>query len=101
MVRLTVVSQTVEEAVVTLDGWLEGADVELVEREGTGYLRDSRSLVLDLSGVRSIDQCGIALLLAWSHDRVSLCGGSLFLRTLLRVNGLDLPPQRERRDRRG
>ena len=89
MVRLTVVSQTAEEAVLKLDGWLEGADVVLLKREGTDCLKDSRSLVLDLSGVRSIDQAGIALLQAWSIDRVSLCGGSLFLRTLLKAHGLE------------
>ena len=74
MVRLTVVSQATEEIVLKLDGWLEGADVELLEREATDCLKRARSLVLDLTGVRSIDQSGIALLQTWSRDRVSLCG---------------------------
>ena len=89
MVRLTFVSQTAEESVLKLDGWLEGTDVELLEREGTDFLKHSRSLVLDLTGVRSIDQSKIALLQTWSRDRVSLCGGSLFVRTLLKAHGLD------------
>ena len=89
MLRLTVVSEALEETVLKLDGWLEGDDVEILEREGIELLKHSRSLVLDLAGVRSIDQSGIALLQAWSRGRASLCGGTLFVRTLLSVHGLD------------
>ena len=89
MVRLTVVSQTAEEAVLRMAGWLEGSDIEVLKLEGKRCLSHSKSLLLDLSGVRSIDQAGMGLLRVWSQNGVSLSGGSLFLRALLKAHGLE------------
>ncbi len=88
MLRLTVISQTKEEVVLRLDGWISGADVALLKEEGTRLLQESERLVLDLKGVRSIDRAGIELLHSWPKDRLVLRGASLFLSTLLKEYGL-------------
>ena len=87
MMRLTVVSQTPAEMILKVEGWISGAEVALLEEEGT-RLQEGERLVLDLSGVHSIDEDGIALLQRWSGDRLELRGGSAFVRRLLEVNGL-------------
>ena len=84
MLRLTIVSQSVEEIVLKVDGWLAGESVDLLEREGLCHLQEAGRLVLDLEGVRFIDQAGIALLQQWSGERLVLRGGSSFVRMLLK-----------------
>ena len=88
MVRLTVISQTEEEGVLKVEGWVSGADVEILEEEGARLLRQSERLVLDLDEVQFIDRKGIALLRRWSGERLDLRGGSLFIRGLLEQHGL-------------
>lgn len=88
MLRITLVSQTKEEAVLKVEGRVSGADVELLEQEGTRYLRNAGRLALDLTGVRFIDEAGVALLRRWSGERLALRGGSPFVRALLTDNGL-------------
>ena len=88
MVRLTVISQTNEEAVLKVEGWVSGADVALLEEEGARLLREAECLILDLSGVRFIDREGIALLQRWSGERLVLHGASPFVRTRLAEHGL-------------
>ena len=88
MVRLTVISQTKEEAVLKVEGWVSGADAALLEEEGTRLLGESGRLVLDLEGVRFIDREGIALLRRWSGERLVLRGASPFVRTVLEEEGL-------------
>ena len=89
MLRLTIVSQSAEEVVLQVDGWLAGENVALLEQEGVGHLRQVRCLVLDLKGVRYIDQTGIALLQRWSGDRLVLRPGSSYIRMALEAGGLD------------
>ena len=88
MVRLTVVSQTPEEARRKIEGWVSGVDVGVLEEEGTRLLGETRRLILDLSGVRYMDREGLSLLERWSGDRLMLCGTSTFLHTLLEKHGL-------------
>ena len=89
MLRLTIRSQTPEEVVVEVAGWVSGADVDVLEEEGIRLLQEAERLVLDLKGVKFIDREGIALLQRWSGERlVLLRGGSLFIRTLLEEQGL-------------
>ena len=88
MVRLTIRSQTPKEAVLTVDGWVSGEDVEILEEEGTRLLGKTRRLVLDLKGVQFIDREGIALLKRWSGERLALQDGSPFVRLLLETHGL-------------
>ena len=89
MLRLTIVSQSAEEVVLKVDGWLAGENVALLEREGMGHLQKAHCLVLDLKGVKFIDQTGIALLQQWSGTRLVLRHGSSFIKMLLKAHGLD------------
>ena len=88
MVRLTVISQTEEEATLKIEGWVSGAGVGVLEEEGTRLLGETQRLILDLSGVRFMDREGISLLERWSGDRLTLRGASRFLHTLLERHGL-------------
>ena len=88
MLRLTVVSQTHEEAVLKVDGWVSGANVRLLEKEGTRLLQVADRLVLDLSGVELIDVKGLVLLKGWSGKRLVLRGASRFVSKLLEAEGL-------------
>lgn len=90
MFRLQAISSDSGEVILKLDGWLAGANVGLLQREGAVYLREAKTLILDLEGVRSIDLDGIALLKSWSGERLVLRGSSLFLNTLLKAHGLEL-----------
>ena len=89
MLRLTIVSRNSEKVVLKVDGWLAGDNVDLLEQEGICHLRESKYLVLDLKGVKSIDQTGIALLQEWSGEQLILRGGSPFVKMLLKDHGLD------------
>ena len=89
MVRLTIQCQTPEEALVQVDGWVSGEDVEILEQEGTRLLGEAERLVLDLKGVKFIDEAGIALLRRWWGERLVLRGGSSFIRALLKAHGLE------------
>ena len=88
MIRLTVISQTNEEVVLKVEGWVSGAEVEILEEEGTRLLQETQRLVLELKGVRVIDREGIALLQRWSGERLVLRGTSPFVRTRLAEHGL-------------
>ena len=88
MIRLTVVSQTAEEGVLKVEGWVSGANVAILEEEGIRLLGQSERLVLELDDVQFIDLRGVALLRHWSGERLVLRGGSLFIRGLLEEHGL-------------
>lgn len=88
MVRLTVISQTRAAAALKVEGWVSEEGVALLEEEGTRLLGESACLVLDLRGVRSIDERGMALLKRWSGDRLVLCGASPFVQVQLAKHGL-------------
>ena len=88
MIRLTVTSQSVEETILKIEGWISGSNVALLDEEGTRLLGETQRLVLDLSDVRFIDREGIAVLRGWSGERLELRGASLFLRLRLREHGL-------------
>jgi len=90
MLRLTVTSQTSREIVLKVEGWVAGGKVALLEEEGTRRLQQAEHLVLDLKGVRFIDQAGIALLKRWAGERLVLRNGSSFIQTLLQTHGLDM-----------
>ena len=89
MLRITVISQTREEVILKVEGWISWEDVRVLEEEGEHWLHETRSLVLDLSGVKFIDNGGIELLRRWhGQSHLVLRGGSSFVRMLLRTHGL-------------
>ena len=88
MIRLTIQSQTPEEVVLQVDGWVSGKNVPILEQEGVRLLQEARRLVLDLKGVRFIDEAGMALLQRWSGERFVLRDGPPFVRALLEKHGL-------------
>lgn len=89
MLRITVVAQTKEEVVLKVEGWVSGEYVALLEQEGENWFQKAERLVLDLTGVQIIDGAGLALLKRWYGDQLVLRGGSLFVRSLLAMNGLE------------
>ena len=84
MMRITLLSQSPDEVVLKVEGWVSGEDVDLLEQEGSRWLRQAGHLVLDLSGVKSIDSRGIALLKRWPGEQLALRGESSFVHMLLR-----------------
>ena len=63
-------------------------NVSILEQEGARLLGETERLVLDVSGVRFIDETGIALLERWSGERLVLRNGLPFIRALLERHGL-------------
>lgn len=90
MLRITVMSQAKKEVVLKVEGWVAGEDVVLLEQEGGRWLQQVEHLTLDLSGIRFIDEAGVALLKRWSKEGVALRGAPMFVRELLTG-----PPQAE------
>ena len=88
MIRVTIRSQTPEEVLLQIDGWISGRNVPILEQEGTRLLGESQRLVLDLKGVQFIDGDGIALLQRWSGERLVFRDGSPFVQLLLERHGL-------------
>ena len=90
MIRITVVTQTKEEVVLKVEGWMEEEAVDILAQEGERYIQQTERLVLDLTGIRSIDDTGIRLLQRWSGEHTVLRGASRFIQTLLKVHGLNM-----------
>ena len=59
-------------------GWSAGEYVALLEQAGESAWGSGSRLVLDLEGVQSIDETGIALLQRWAKQ--TRCGGAWVLR---------------------
>ena len=88
MLRITLTSQNETETVLKVEGWLSGGDVDLLAAEGTRRLQESNQLVLELSGLRSIDRGGVAQLKQWVGERLALRGAQPFVKALLEDHGL-------------
>jgi anti-anti-sigma regulatory factor len=94
MMRISTTSQTPEEVVLKLEGWVVREAVPLLEQEGRPWLDQGRRLVLDLAGVRFIDRAGLDLLAGWTGPLLGLRGGSPFVRVQLQRRGLSPGPDR-------
>ena len=94
MTRLTLEPRTPQGTVLSVDGWVAGENVALLEREGARLLQRAERLVLYLSGVRFIDRTGIDLLKRWAGPDLVLRGASPFVGALLAYHGL-VPPERQ------
>ena len=87
VMRLTVKAHSTAEAVLAVEGWVSGQDVDLLAQEGTRWLSRADRLVLDLRQLRGIDPPGIDLLKTWRTDRLALRNGSPFVTALLEAHG--------------
>jgi ABC-type transporter Mla MlaB component len=88
MLRLTHQSRTPEEEVVKVEGWLTREEVDLLAQVGRQVRQRGARLVLELEGVRSIDEKGLALLASWAGPQLVLRRPSLFVGQLLQRHGL-------------
>ena len=82
MLRLTTRSDDPQETVLEAHGSVAGDGVDLLADEVESQQRDG-PLVLDLAGVRYIDQTGVELLRRWTAGGLRVRGGSFFIRALL------------------
>ena len=84
MLRVTRVSGVGGDEELRAEGWIAGEYVSLLERVGEDTWGRGARGVLDLTGVESIDDAGIALLQRWSEGgEVVLRGASPFIRLVL------------------
>jgi anti-anti-sigma regulatory factor len=88
MLRIGITSQTPEEVVLKVEGWVVREAVGLLEQEGQRWLDQGRRVVLDLGGVRFIDRAGLELLASWVGSPIALRGGPPFVRAQLHRRGL-------------
>ncbi len=95
MLRITLESQTPAATALKVEGWLTGMEVTLLEREGNRHLRHSQCLVLDISGVKFIDDVGLSLLKSWSGDHLVLRSATTYMRALLTASGLQSTDENE------
>ena len=93
MIRITEVSQSPEEVVLRVDGYLNKRDVEVLIAEGNRWLEQADRLVLSMIGTPSVNLPGIHLLQQWVDERITLKGGPGTLRILLRCHGLVVQPE--------
>ena len=88
MLRITPVARTPGAEVLEVEGWLTGeATMVLAEAGGRVRQRGSR-LVLELAGLRWIDDGGLALLETWAGPRLQLRHPSLLIAQVLTRRGL-------------
>jgi hypothetical protein len=87
MLRLTVTAMTAGSVEFKVEGWVAGAGVGILAREGARHLRPGNTLVLNLQGVRFADVEGARLLREWVAAGVVLQSPSSFIRELLREQG--------------
>ena len=88
MLHLQIKEKNKEAVVLAVDGDLKGDAVQILAKEGKDQLKDTKCLVLDLTGVQFIDSAGIDLLQSWSGARLELRGGSFFIKALLKAHKL-------------
>jgi ABC-type transporter Mla MlaB component len=98
MLRITTLSQTSEEVVLRVEGWVAEAAVELLEEEGRRWLQQGRRLILDLEGVQFADEAGLELLQHWQREGIALHGGSRFVQALLGLHHGESSPFQQSAD---
>ena len=89
MIRIDTLSENSDQVVLAVAGRVADSEVAFVEEEIGRWLAKTEQLVLDLKGVKFIDQNGLALLERYAGTRLQLRGGSLYIRDLLETHGLE------------
>ena len=88
MIRITMITETDEEVVLKVEGWIEGESVSLLKAEGERYFQQTKRLELDLTGVQFIDNAGIELLKHWRGEGLVLRKVSRLVQVLLETYGV-------------
>ena len=95
MIRIDILSQTPEEAVMRVAGevWLD-YEIDLVAQEGNRYLETSKLLVLDLEHLQRLSDRALPLLKEWqSAGRLQIRAWHYLLDFKLRHHGLAAKPE--------
>lgn len=90
MLQLEVKAHTPQEVILTVTGWVTGANVPDLAREMGRWRGKTQRLTLELADVRAIDEKGLALLRDWSGPQLVLRSDSAYLKALLATEGLEL-----------
>lgn len=88
VIRVTPTIVSPREACLLVSGQIAGSHVALLEEEIAKWRGRAGRIVLDLSGVSSIDEDGLALLRRATPVDFGLRTGSAYLRSLLEAEGL-------------
>jgi len=76
------------EEACALEDWVADEKVDVLAQTRGPTLDQGRRLVGDLRGVRSIDECGLALFAGWAGEALVLRRPSAFIRQLLENGGI-------------
>ena len=95
MVRIDILSQSPEEAVMRVAGWVQhDRDIELVAQEGNRCLESSKLLVLDLEHLHQLHDFALPRLQEWqAQGRLQIRAWHHLIDFKLRYHGL--VPERE------
>ena len=88
MLRLTPLSETDDEVVLRVEGWLEGPQVGVLTSEIAKWRQAGLRVVLDVQELKDIEPAGLTLLASWKGKGVQVRGGSRYIRELLGRHGL-------------
>jgi hypothetical protein len=90
MIRIDILSQGPEEAVMRVAGWILGdQDLALVQLEGERCLQTSRRLVLDFEHLHALSDLALPILEKWrSEGTMEICTWPAEIRFKLRDHRL-------------
>ena len=88
MIRITIDRSNKLSVVLYLEGKLAAEAVNSLRRESCRWLDGSQDLIIDLEGVRFIDDDGLTLLQGLKSPRLQIRGASEFIQSLLASYGL-------------
>ena len=95
MIRIDILSQSPEEAVMRVAGWVQNdRDIELVAQEGQRCLETSKLLVLDLEALHELSDNALPLLKQWqAQGRLQISKHNYRIDDLLQRRGLVAKPE--------
>lgn len=84
MLRITLMSLSLESVILKLDGKLVGTCVSTLREECLSYKnKDNRTVILDFSGVSFIDPEGVKMLESIKDERLHFVNCPMFIKKLL------------------
>ena len=96
MLRITLVSRDPVEEVYALEGWIVDEETRLLADTCGGVVARGARLVLDLGGVRFIDDGGLVVLSGWAGPKLRLRRASDLVAQLLAGYGMGCEPTEAR-----